>query len=66
MSAQVIPFDRVGDVINRETVICTTCDSRAMRVVTSDCMSSWIIECHNCGELLEGLVVEWDQPGTHG
>ena len=66
MTAQVIPFQRVGDVINRETVICATCDSRAMRVVTSDCMSEWIIECHNCGELLEGLVVEWDQPGTHG
>lgn len=64
MTGIVVPFVRVGDAIKRNTVICTECNSRAMRIVTGDDEQGWAVECHNCGELLEDLKVEWETSGT--
>lgn len=60
----VIEFRRVGDAIRRETVKCTECESRAMRIITDDAEDGWAVECYNCGELMVGLKVEWPVDGT--
>lgn len=64
MTAQIIPFQRFGDAIKRETIVCCECESRAMRIITDDSEKGWAVECHNCGELLEGLTVTWETSGT--
>ena len=64
MTDNVIEFRRFGDAIKRETILCVECESRAMRIITSDAGVGWMVECHNCGQELEGLEVVWDPGAT--
>lgn len=64
MTAEIIPFNRYGDAIKRETIICACCESRAMRIITDDAEKGWAVECHNCGELFEDIQVTWETSGT--
>jgi hypothetical protein len=62
MTAEVLEFPRVGDIVKRSTVVCMACKSRALRVVTpdDDDDAEWLVECFNCGDVLEGISVLWD------
>lgn len=64
MTNNVIPFVRLGDAVKRNTIICTVCQSRAMRIITDDEEKGWCVECHNCGELFEDIKVAWEHSGT--
>lgn len=48
-----------------DQVVCAECGSRAMRLTSPEYKThGFDIECHNCGETLIGLKVQWDQLGT--
>ena len=63
--SNVIPFRRVGfEIMELQTIMCGYCDSRAMRLVSNTGDDEFQVECHNCGELVDGLKVKWQDSGT--
>ena len=60
----VVEFTRLFDPVTRDTIFCTECQSRAMRLVTGLGGDHWEVECHNCGNLLDGIKVVWEISGT--
>jgi hypothetical protein len=57
----VVAFPSRLHNVEVEQALCPNCESRAMRLVSDDCERyGFDVECHNCGNEMEGLKVIWE------